>query len=254
MSDPAPKKRDPRRIVLALQFWEGDRDRAMRLAQLIADIEPTKNEHVDFAFVARFDAVPDLDVVQKVSRKFNVWNLRGTRRGTGWPHGCNELALDLLQQSAARSRPGREWSAVTHKAVYLLESDNMPMCKNWLSRISDEWDVAQEAGAMVMGAWSPFHSPVGHINGNMLVRPDLTLKLQGVIGCGAQYGWDCYFADKFYPVWYKSVLMANHYDFKTNIPPEILFSCVDGITPPAVVHGVKDHTAELQVRKILFAP
>lgn len=251
MSDPTPRSRDPRKIILALQFWEGDKERAMHLARLIADIEPVKNTAVDFAFVARFDTAPDPETVQQVSRKFDVWTITGTRQGTGWPHGCNELALDLFQQAGFKSRPRGPWN--NHKAIYLLESDNMPMCKNWLQRISDEWDVAQEHGAMVLGAWSPFHSSVGHINGNMLVAPDIAVKIKGLERVPERAGWDAYFAPKFFPVWHKSILICNHYDYRTNIPEEVLFSCVDGVTPPACVHGVKDFSAEMQVRPRLFA-
>lgn len=248
-----PKRRNPQKMLLALQFWEGDKERAMHLARLIADIEPKKNEAVDFAFVARFDTKHDPETIEKVSRKFNVWTLTGTRHATGWPTGCNELALDLFQQAGYRSRPGplkdRPWQ--NHKAMYLIESDVMPMCKNWLARISDEWDVAQEAGKMVLGSWSPFHSATGHINGNMVVRPDIAVKIKGLETCPPKAGWDAYFAPKFFPHWYKSVLFQNHYDYRANIPAEVLFSCVDGVTPPAVVHGVKDFSAEIQVRRKL---
>lgn len=233
-------------MIVALQFWEGDKERAMHLARLIADIELTKNAQVDFAFVARFDTQPDPATVKAVSEKFDVWELTGSRRGTGWPHGCNELAIDLLQQAGYRAKPGGPWA--NHKALYLIESDVLPMCRNWLSRISDEWDVAQAAGAFLMGAWCPFHSSIGHVNGNMLVRPDIAVQIKGLDRCPPRAGWDAYFAPKFGPHWYKSVLMQNHYDYRANVPEEILFSCVDGVTPPAVVHGVKDFSAERQVR------
>ncbi len=247
MSDPTPKQRDPRKMVVALQFWEGDKARAMHLARLIADIEPAKNEQVDIAFVARFDAKHDKETIAKVSEKFGVWELTGRRRGIGWPHGCNELALDLLQQSAERSKPGGPWAG--YKALYLIESDVLPMCKNWLARLSDEWDVAQENGKFCVGAWCPFHSAVGHLNGNMIVAPDITLRIKGLERVPPRAGWDAYFAPKFSPHWHKSILLQNHYDYRSNIPPEILFSCVDGVTPPAVVHGVKDRSAELQAQE-----
>lgn len=247
MPDPTPRNRDPRKMIIALQFWEGDKARAMHLARLIADLEPTKNTQVDFAFVARFDAKHDRDTVQKVSEKFDVWELTGTRRAIGWPHGCNELALDLFQQAGYRSKHGGPWA--NHKALYLIESDVLPMCRNWLLRISDEWDVAQENGKFILGSWCPFHSSVGHVNGNMLVAPDIAIRLKGLDRVPPRAGWDAYFATKFAPHWHKSVQMANHYDYRSNIPPEILFSCVDGVTPVAVVHGVKDRSAEIQAQE-----
>lgn len=246
---PVPFKRDPRKIVLMLQYYDGDKARAMHLAKLIADLQQDKSERFDFAFCPRWDSTFDYEVINRVSRKFNVWQLKGQRRGTGWPHGCNELALDLMQQAYGQVRR-RIWNY--HKACYLIESDVMPMHKDWLYALSDEWDECQAKGKLVMGAWSPMHSAVGHINGNMLFSPDLVIKVKGIEGCPARAGWDCFFAPKFYPVWHKSRQMQNHYDYRSNIPPEILWSSVDGVTQVAVVHGVKDTSAERQVRPKLF--
>ena len=64
-------------------------------------------------------------------------------------------------------------------------------------------------------------------------------------------GWDAYFAPKFMPHAMKSRIMQNHYDHRQNIPPEVLWSKVDGVTEPAVVHGVKDFSAERQVKEKL---
>lgn len=246
-----PNARDLRKIVVALQFWEGDKARAMRLARFIADLEPGMSDKVEFAFVARFDATHDHETIAYVSHKFKVWTLTGTRRTEGWPDGCNDLALDLFHQAARLSRPRNSWENI--KAVYLIESDVMPVCKDWLARISDEWDVAQEHGKFILGSWSPYHSPVGHVNGNMLVAPDLVFRLSDIISCPFRAGWDAHFGPKFSPHWWKSVLLQNHYDYRANIPPEILWSGVDGVTPPAVVHGVKDNSAERQVREKLGA-
>jgi hypothetical protein len=246
---PIQAKRDPRKIVVVLQFYEGDKARAMHLARLISDLQPEKTDRFDFAFAPRWDCTHDYETIQKVSRKFNVWQMKSNRRGMGWPHGCNELACDMMQQAYVHKREGK-WS--NHKAVYLIESDIMPMRRDWLEALSSEWDEAQAKGKLVMGSWSPLHSLVGHINGNMLFSPDLVSKVKGLEGCPANAGWDCYFGPKFAPIWHKSRLMQNHYDYRSNIPPEILFSSVDGITPVAVVHGVKDTSAERQVRKLLF--
>lgn len=236
------------KVVIALQFWSGDRDRAMHLARLIADIEPAKNPNVDFAFFARFDTEHDEETVAKVSRKFNVWKMKCTREAKGWPDGCNAMALDLLQQANMRSTA--EWKSV--KAVYLIESDVLPMRRDWIAKLTAEWDECASRGKLLMGAWYPFHSEVGHINGNMFVHPQIVAKIKGLESVRAGRAWDTDFAPKFEPHWHKSNQMQNHYDFKRNIPPEILWSCADGKTPVAVIHGVKDFSAERQVRPILF--
>ena len=235
----------PGKINVALQFWDGDRTRAMHLARFIADLEPEFNNLVDFTFVARWDAQHDDPTVEYVSKKFKTWKLKGRRMGTGWPRGCNDLALDLFLQSAMKvSR--KEWP--DHKALYLIESDVMPLRRDWLAKLAEEWDATTSKGKLVLGAWCPFHSSVGHINGNMLVAPDIARKVNHITLCPAHTGWDAFLAPKFAPHWVKSKIMQNHYDYRSNIPEEILWSSVDGVTEPVVVHGVKDMSAEMQVR------
>lgn len=238
----------PNKIVVALQFWEGDKDKAMSLARLIADIEPAKNEKVEFAFFARFDATHDEETVAYVSRKFNVWKMTCRIPGTGWPDGCNAMAIDLMHQANEWSHD--RWKQI--KAVYLIESDILPMRRDWLARLTAEWDVTSAQGKLLMGSFYPFHSPVGHINGNMFIDPQIVSRIKGLQACPPGRAWDTEFAVKFSPHWYKSVQMTNHYDFKRNIPGDVLFSTVDGKTPVCVVHGVKDGSGLRQVRHILF--
>lgn len=245
MPPPSPKRT---KIVIALQFWSGDKEKAMHLAHMIADIEPVFNKNVDFAFFARFDEKHDDATIGRTSRKFNVWKMTSRIEGTGWPDGCNAMAIDCMMQ--ANERANAEWKTV--KAVYLIESDVLPMRRDWLKSLSDEWDKASALGKYVMGSWCPFHSPVGHINGNMLFDPRLVEKLRGLPPVEKGRAWDTEFAPKFEPIWWKSTQMANHYEFKRNIQPEILFSSVDGKTPVAVVHGVKDLSGERQIRSVLF--
>jgi len=238
----------PGKILVVLQFWSGDKGKAMHLARLIADIQQEKDARFEFAFFARFDATHDEETVNYVSRKFNVWKLQGTRQVTGWPDGCNAVALEAMQQAYARSKTS--WKDV--KAVYLIESDVMPLVRDWLPRLEKEWDKAAADGKLLMGAWYPFHSVHGHINGNMLLSPVLYSRIKNIELVAPGKAWDTELAPKFAPYWHKSLQMQNHYDFKREIPADILFSSVDGVTPPVVVHGVKDFSAERQAKAVMF--
>ncbi len=57
------------KILIALQFWKGDRDMAMKLARLMADLEPKHSDDADVLFISRFDTMQDVDAVKYVSRK-----------------------------------------------------------------------------------------------------------------------------------------------------------------------------------------
>src|SRR5689334_11271215 len=82
--------------IIAVQYWQGDRAKAMRLARLIADIEPERRDDIDFVFIARADCDHDAKGVEYASRKFNIRKLKCTARATGHPWGCWVLWFTLL--------------------------------------------------------------------------------------------------------------------------------------------------------------
>jgi hypothetical protein len=234
------------KIILCLQYWKNDMAQAMRLAKLIADIEPKFNEKFDFMFVPRFDAPLDPRTIRYVSRKFNIWSHTSTRREIGWPAGCNGIVHDIFMESVRRVKDGT-WADI--KAVWFLEGDCLPITKDWLAKIEAEWNVAMANDKLIMGAWQPEWSSVGHINGNMLFSPHLAMKLGGLEGCPPHMPWDTYHAQKFAPHWHKSGQMVNFYK-KTNVIAGELW-------PPegsnwVFVHGVKDDSGYSLVRSKLL--
>lgn len=112
------------KILIALQFWDGDRALAMELADFLADLEPVKQQQADFMFAPRFDCRADASVVSRVSRKFNVYAQVSRRRGVGWPNGCNELWFSVMEwvqsMSLAKKIP-------SYKAIFTCEADGAPI-------------------------------------------------------------------------------------------------------------------------------
>jgi len=136
----------------------------MALADYLADLEPVKCQMADFMFAARFDCRPDEATVQRVARKFNVRTHISRRRGIGWPDGCNDLWFSVMEwvnsMSAAKKIP-------QYKAIFTCEADGAPIQRDWIARLSSEWDRVNApkpvciAGALV--------DPGPHINGNALI-------------------------------------------------------------------------------------
>lgn len=230
------------KIVLCMQYWEGDREQALRTSRFIADLQDGHSDRFDFMFCPRFDSSLDPETIRYVSRKFNVWTHVSTRREVGWPAGCNGIVSDLFMESLKRYRNGT-WKNV--KAVWLLESDVTPLKKNWLDLIDKEWD---QANALVMGAWQPEWSPVGHINGNMLFVPNLAEKIRGLEGCPPHMPWDTFHAQKFSRHWHKSPQMVNFYK-RTNVTPNEIYP--EG-NPFCFVHGIKDSSGIDIARQKIF--
>lgn len=186
-----PNKTD--KLLLALQFWDGDAPQAYRLAKILADIEPAHCQEADLLLVHRFDHRLDNKVVEYVRRKFNVYTHKCPRKGTGWPMGCNDLwlgTMDWIYQHQTRLSP--------YKAAFTFEGDGAPLCLDWIRRLSEAWNACPEP-CFVAGHWVEHH-PRPHINGNALFSCHPTfLKWISteVVTVNTAQGWDYYLAPNF---------------------------------------------------------
>jgi hypothetical protein len=231
------------KLALVLQFWDGDRDAAFRNALRIADNEPAFRKDVEFVFVSRFDSLLDKEVAAKVAKKFKTSSFRCTRRGTGWPSGCNDMWADWVCTGAMGKVFSREWDDV--KAMFTFEADAIPVHTDWIDRLSAEWDRAAEKGKYIVGCFMPppQNGPVGHINGNALFAPDLFRRQSCVLGCNPGVGWDAAHAGQFEPHWYPTPLITNYYRAVNVAEKHIRRAAEDGRTP-VVIHGAKDLSVE----------
>lgn len=136
----------------------------MRLARLITDNEPEKSPLADILFISRFDCDHDQNAIAATSLRFNTWMYQSTRRGVGWPTGCNELwfsITDFVMPMMASGKMPR------YKAIFSIEADGCISQKDWLRRLHEDWD---RTPCKVMGAKLPY--PVEHINGNLVFSTD----------------------------------------------------------------------------------
>lgn len=181
--------RPANKILLMLQYWEGDRAQAMRLARFIADLQTEKSTIADFLFVGRFDCAHDLESINYVSRKFNVFHYISKRRGTGWPHGCNDLwfgGLEWVQSMMADKK------IPAYKAIFTFEADGVPLCPSWINQMSLDWDAeSKKHETFAFGAL--LKAPGPHINGNALFSGHpafLHWVVRKVGGAPPRAGWD----------------------------------------------------------------
>jgi hypothetical protein len=185
------------KFLITILFWERDKAQAMKLARLLADLEPEHCKTADILFVARFDCKQDKETVEYVSRKFNVYTYTSTRRGVGWPMGCNSIFFGAMEHIYHKIASGK---FPHYKSVFLLAADSAPIHKDWLARLHFTWDLAVEHRKVhVAGAWIPGERE--HINGDcMLFSGDLkflkwlAIDVQDIPNRG---GWDWLLGDKF---------------------------------------------------------
>lgn len=183
------------KILIALQFWQGDKAGALKLASFLADLEPKHSELADIVLVNRFDCRQDFpETIKKLSRKFNVFSYTSPQRGVGWPDGCNSLWFGTIAWAFSFMEVGK---IPSYKAIFTCEADGAPIFPDWIARMSTAWDEVQRAAApKKVYIAGPLVSGPGieeHINGNCLVSGDMkflhwiTRRVSGMPG-GA--GWD----------------------------------------------------------------
>ena len=185
---------DPK-ILIALQYWDGDRERALALSRFLADLEPKHSDRADFMFMCRFDSSLDAASVKHVSRKFNTYSLKSRKRGVGWPCGCNELWFSVMEwcQSMIQAK-----KIPHYKAIFTCEADGCPIPRNWIERLSSEWDRVNTPNPVVMAG--ALVNPGPHINGNALLSGDLHFLtwIARRVGCVLPGGgWDYCLAPEF---------------------------------------------------------
>ncbi len=221
------------KFLLCLQFWEGDKAKAMRLARFIADLELGFRTDVEFVFVTRFDCEHDHDTIRYVNKKFRVNWISSHTRWTGWPGGPNGMARDTLEWLEA-NRAGSG-------SALLFEPDCVPVSTYWIDTLIREWDRARFAEKIVMGAWRPSGGADGHINGNCVILPS-AIKHMAVAAIGPDLAWDCAIAPYVKNKWLKTDRIRNCFESK-NAAPKDLFWAPVGEDSPVLVHGFKDDSA-----------
>lgn len=190
------------KILIALQFWEGDRAKAYKLVDFIADTTDSHVEDADFLLVNRFDCDPLAETLMlKLARKINVRAYKSPRRGIGWPTGCNEMWLATMEW--AYSMLGAKM-VPPYKAIFCCEADGGPVNKDWIARLSKEWDMANAKQPVVIAGPIvnvPGHNGLDgeHINGNALISADLNVLrwLTREIIVSPNVGWDFVLAPVF---------------------------------------------------------
>lgn len=221
--------------VIAIQYWRGDIDKAMRLARFIADLEPTRRDDIDFVFIARADCDHDETAVQYVSRKFNVRKLKCIARATGHPWGCWVLWYSLMEWFYLGRQSGK---LPEYKWIFPFEADCVPISRTWINECHDEF---LRLNTSLVGS-ETFHWQ-HHLNGNLMATSNLDflrwlIRDVTVTGVPRKEPWDIYMFPKFtqWGVGFSSKII-NRCGQRTMEQKEFDWLRTHGW---AFVHGVKD--------------
>lgn len=185
----------PPGLVVALQYWAGDAPQALRLARLMADIEPEHRADLTLVLVRRFDLdeiSPDaLETVMHCNAKFVTYAIRSESVGTGHPDGSNALWDGTMAALAARWRSGDLNSAW----VFTIEADGCPVAPDWARRLMAEHVRTIAAGKDVTGPL--MRLPFAHVNGTLIASLGWWLDHPSLRTTPTGYAWDLHHRETF---------------------------------------------------------
>ncbi len=236
------------KLLLALQFFNGDREKAIELANFIAALEPRHSDIADFVFVARYDTPQSDLAVQTIARKFDVSTFTTRRKAVGWPYGCNEMWFDFMTHLCEQKNAGRLGQ---YKAVLTFESDCCPLRKGWIESLSDEWDKQNKK---VVGHLTNCGPNTDHINGNAMFSMDIEFLrfLRATAGCKANAGWDLAMAREFKKWgWADSKKIISWWRHE-NLPEQEYEEMLYNGT--VLFHGIKDGSLASLVKSKFLPP
>lgn len=194
-------------MIAALQYYDGDRDAAFRLARLLADLEPSFRPDVLLALCCQPDTKIDdetLHVLAECSKKFTVEHVVSRYGCAGWADGSGQLwrgtvthfaepsssierAKDhVVGEDPKRRRPYREimkflnphevrefaiWMSTLHYHEFIATldaGDGVPLHCNWVDLLVAEHHKTRSLGKRVTGLLNLDVPQYPHIHGNMV--------------------------------------------------------------------------------------
>jgi hypothetical protein len=228
------------KFLVALQYWEGDRESSLRLLELFHETVQENNPWADLVVFHRFDTTPPPEeLLKKPLHNFNkVYVIKGNHQASGWPDGCNGLWYNLAAHAGERYAFYGDWKQ--YKAFLSMESDAGPLSDNWLEVLSKDWDDNQ---VCVLGAWDSRNGDcpgIGHINGNGMFHINIDGKAGVTLLPPSGKGWDTYFANVFKKIgWQGTHTIRNIWNHPTLSEEQFLKLKQDGAV---FLHGIKDNS------------
>lgn len=243
------------RMIASIAFCHKDRQATMELVKLLADLEPKQNVELDLLLVcdSQTDPIPE-DYLNTCMGKFRTLQqvMCTVEAGGYWP-GAN--ALFHFTANFVASLVKRNPAFVGIKAWLNLESDCVPLRKDWHAALSESYDTARKHGKFIVGNIIPAQPNYqAHVNGVAVYPTDLADVRFGtrLLGCSPLVQFDVHYGPRFVPNAFDDNSFFINWKVFT-IGKKELFTAPKGrIALPTWYHGVKDASARNAVREKLL--
>jgi hypothetical protein len=147
------------------------------------------------------------------------------------PERSNMLAQSAFLEISILNRS----EEVKSDGFLLFEPDTVPMTRDWIDRLSEEWNKTKEMGKEAYGHWGP---PELHMNGNAVFGTDFFDRHPQIhIGSGCQ-GWDYFYREQYIALSRDSNMILSHWN-RHGLTQEEWDALTKNGVRPALFHGLK---------------
>lgn len=185
-------------MALVLQFFSGDKHRAIALARLLADIEPHRRDDVVFVFARQSNCPMDEGLHETqmyVGRKFPVWDLEvQVDEGKKYPGVCYDAWAGAARKMSDAYHSGQ----LPYGNAFFFEADGCPIGLDWLDRLKRAHEETLLMGKRVTGPLIRFggvdasHQVGGHINGTLAMHLSCWDDHPSLHRCPPEVAWDVF--------------------------------------------------------------
>lgn len=230
-------------MIIALQYCERDLTRTMRLARLLADLEPACRADALLGLVCQPGTPrPPLvdETIEHCSSKLQVEHVVSAHGAPGWADGSGQLWRGTVSHFHSLWKKGK----ISHSSIATLDGgDGVPLHNNWIDLLVAEHELTLRTGKLVSGLLNLDVPRYAHINGNMIVELKLWERFPAIrdTPLGASPAewykcWDTYHAGVFLSNARPSTVVCNHWNRRGATK-----SVMDEAATSSVwLHGYKD--------------
>lgn len=230
----------PLPLAIALQFWAGDQEQALRLARFLADIEPEPRDDVLFIFARanELEMSPALEAAELYcGRKFPVIHVVSGRQGKGHLGGSYAIWAGTAEKCWQNFSTSRSWP---WQHVFFIEHDGVPLARDWIDRIARAHAANLLLNKRVTGArMEACPCCPCHVNGSLVMDLRCWAERPTLWTCPPGKAWDCFHAETLLSEWGPNVPIVNLYGAQ-DISPSVFQVLSNG---RAWLANVKDESA-----------
>jgi len=206
-------------MILALQYCENDIARSMKLAVLLADLEPSYRSDVLLALVRDSSFSPTVPRVESIahycSAKFRVEQIVLPQADRGWPRGPNQQWAGMMELFLSRQLAAGIGNH-HYDTIFVFDGgDGVPLHRNWIELLLAEHARTIAQGKLITGTLGIDNTKRFHINGNMVMETAIWQELPEIHDCPDHDSWDCYHYQDFLPHASLSTIVRNDWRYRT---------------------------------------